>query len=111
MDRQVNKLLQDILEAANSIDSFIVGFKLSDYQKTKLVRRAVERELTIIGEAMNRLLKLDKNVPISAGNKIISFRNLVTHAYDSVNDETTWVIITKHLPLLKSEVESLLKQE
>jgi uncharacterized protein with HEPN domain len=111
MDRQVNKLLKDILEAANSINSFIEGFKLSDYQKTKLVRRAVERELTIIGEAMNRLLKLDNNVPISAGKKIISFRNLVTHAYDSVNDETTWAIITKHLPVLKSEVESLLKQE
>jgi uncharacterized protein with HEPN domain len=111
MDRQVNKLLQDILEAANSIDSFIAGFKLSDYQKTKLVRRAVERELTIIGEAMNNLLKLERDIPITAGRKIISFRNLVTHAYDSVNDETTWVIITKHLPVLKSEVEPLLKQE
>jgi uncharacterized protein with HEPN domain len=111
MDRQVNKLLKDILDAANSIDSFIEGFKLSDFQKTKIVRRAVERELTIIGEAMNNLLKLEKDIPITAGKKIISFRNLVTHAYDSVNDETTWAIVTKHLPLLKTEVESLLKQE
>jgi len=111
MDRQVNKLLKDILEAANSIDSFIEGFKLSDFQKTKLVRRAVERELTIIGEAMNNLLKLEKNIPITAGRKVISFRNLVIHAYDSVNDDTTWVIITKHLPILKSEVETLLKEQ
>jgi len=111
MDKQINKFLQDILEATNSIDSFIQGFRLSDYQKSKLVRRAVERELTIIGEAMNTLMKLEKNIPITTGRKIISFRNLITHAYNSVNDETTWVIITRHLPILKSEVESLLNIE
>ena len=111
MDRQVSKLLRDILEAAKSINSFTEGFKLNDYQKSKLVRRAVERELTIIGEAMNNLLKLDGNIPITAGRKIISFRNLVTHAYDSVNDETSWAIVINHLPILKSEVEALLNKE
>ncbi len=55
MDRQTEKLLRDILEATNSVFSFTEGMSLSDYQKNKMARRAVERELTIIGEAMNNL--------------------------------------------------------
>ncbi len=78
------------------------------YQKNKMVRRAVERELEIIGEAMNALLKIDKNIKISSAKRIIGMRNRVIHGYDKIDDGVVWGTIKKHLPILKNEIKELL---
>jgi uncharacterized protein with HEPN domain len=70
---------------------------------------AVEREFTIIGEAVNRILKIDSTIPISNHRKIVSVRNYIIHGYDSVDYETLWSIIKRHLPVLENEVNQLLK--
>ena len=72
------------------------------------LRRAVERNITIIGEAMNRLLQLAPEIEITAARKIVDTRNYVIHGYDSVTDDIMWGIIMRHLPVLKSEVTKLL---
>lgn len=78
------------------------------YQKSITVKRAVERELSIIGEAVNRILKEDKNFPLSSARQIISFRNRVIHSYDSVDDNLVWKIIIRDIPILHAEVLRLL---
>lgn len=73
-----------------------------------MLRRAVEREFEIIGEAMNQLIKLDPNIKISSTKQIISMRNRVIHGYDKIDDEIIWGTIIRHLPTLKSEIRALL---
>lgn len=73
--------------------------------KTK--RRAVERELEIIGEAINNLLKMNPLVKISFSRQIVDLRNKVIHAYDNINDAVIWNVVVNHLPTLKKEIEDL----
>ncbi len=74
------------------------------------MRRAVEREIEIIGEAMTKTLKLDSNIPIQNARQIVNTRNMVIHSYDAVDDNVIWGIVKRHLPLLKVEVLELLKE-
>lgn len=110
MKSNVKKYFFDIIVSINSIEEYLGGSRnFIAYQKNKLLRRAVEREIEIIGEATNKILKLDKTVSIKNARRIIDTRNWVIHAYDSVDNIIIWEIITKHLPKLKVEMENLLK--
>ncbi len=77
-----------------------------------MLKRAVERNLEIISEAINRILKRDADFEnkISEAKSIIGLRNHVIHAYDSVSDENIWSIIINHLPKLKEEVDGLINE-
>ena len=75
------------------------------------VRRGVERNVEIMGEAMNQALKINPNIPITASQKIVDTRNFVIHAYDSLKPDILWGIVINHMPLLKKEVEALLNGE
>ena len=74
-----------------------------------MLRHGIEREIEIIGEAMNRILNLDSSIKIVNARKIIDTRNWVIHGYDKVDDVVIWGIISNHLPKLKYEIEKLLK--
>jgi len=110
MDNEMKKYLHDISESINSIENYLEGSKdFNAYRENKMLRRAVEREFEIIGEAMNRLDRLDSTLQITSRKQIISMRNRVIHGYDKIDDEIVWGTISRHLPKLKSEIESLLK--
>lgn len=114
MDERILKWLYDIKIAIDEIDSFFIDEKKDffNYKKNKMRKRAVERNLEIIGEATNRIIKREPSFTskIKDANAIIGLRNQVIHAYDNISDETIWAIITNHLPLLKKEVAFLLKE-
>lgn len=63
--------------------------------------RGVEREIEIIGEAVNRILKIDAKIQISNARKIVNLRNWVIHSYDNVDSILIWVIIQKDIPVLQ----------
>jgi len=75
-----------------------------------MLKRAIERDLEIIGEAINRIIKRDETFleKITHAKNIIGLRNQVIHAYDNISDENIWSILTTHLPRLKTE-EDLIK--
>jgi uncharacterized protein with HEPN domain len=109
--REEKKLLVDIIESINSIDEHLDKERVLEvYLKNKTKRRAVEREIEIIGEAMNKLLKINPNIPISYARIIVNLRNKVIHSYDSVDDILIWKIIMKDLPILLEEVNNLLNE-
>lgn len=110
MERTVSKTLEDIRNAIEEIDTFFGNRpkRYDVYLSDVCLRRAVERNITIIGEAMNRLHKLSPDLEITAARKIVDTRNYVMHGYDSVTDDIIWGIVVRHLPLLKAEVEQLL---
>jgi uncharacterized protein with HEPN domain len=109
MTDKVRKYLFDILESAESIEKYIENIDFFQYQKNKMVRRAVEREFEIIGEATNSLLKLDDKVKLSSAERMIGMRNRVIHGYDKIDDGIVWGTIKNHLPVLKKEVKELLE--
>ena len=109
MDEMVKKYLFDIQQSLVSIETFIGDKKdFSAYMQNKMLRRAVEREFEIMGEAMNKLDKVDPAIPISSKKQINGLRNRVIHGYDKIDDEIVWGIIVRHLPKLKLEVNKLL---
>ncbi len=107
------KYLYDMRQAAVLLDVFLAGKTLADYQRDAMLRAAVEREFTIIGEAVSQLAKVDRELVSSITNyrRIISFRNLLIHGYGVVDDALVWDVVETALPLLRSEVEALLGEE
>jgi len=110
MDERILKWLFDIKIAIDEIDSYFLetpkDFK--HYSSNIILKRAIERDLEIIGEAVNRILKQDETFPIKNAKKIIGLRNQIIHTYDNISDENIWAVIQKHIPLLKIEVEDLI---
>jgi uncharacterized protein with HEPN domain len=97
--------------AALSIDEHLEGRRVFiEYKANKTKRRAVERELEIIGEAMNRLLRLNDSVTLSYARIIVDLRNKIIHAYDNINDAIIWKIVIRDIPVLLSEVNELLNK-
>jgi uncharacterized protein with HEPN domain len=109
MKLEIKKFLYDIKESIESIENYL-GEKrdFNIYIADKMLRRAVEREFEIIGEAMNRIEKIDSTIDISSKTQIINMRNRVIHGYDKIDNEIIWGTIVRHLPKLKQEIESLL---
>jgi len=100
--------LEDIENAINEIDEFLPqprNFRV--FQKDLKTKRAIERNIEIIGEAMRRIVNHNANITISHARKIIDTRNRIIHGYDSVSEEIIWSICIKNLPILKQEIDSL----
>jgi uncharacterized protein with HEPN domain len=104
--------LYDVLNAIMEIESFFLDQpKTFEIYKTDIrTKRALERNVEIIGESLNRILKLDPTIQITYSRQIVNTRNRIIHGYDSVSDEVMWGIVVKHLPVLQAEVELLLQE-
>lgn len=110
MEDEIKTWLADIKQAILEINSFLPAKKdFHHFQKDVKTKRAVERDVEIIGEAANRILKLHPGIAITDVRKIIDTRNRIIHGYDSVSDDIIWSIVLKHLPKLLEEVDALLK--
>ena len=112
MDDSIKTWLYDILSYINEIESYYVETpKLFEiYQNDLRTKRAVERNIEIIGEAMSRILKENSEIKISNSRKIVDVRNRIIHGYDSVSDDVIWGIVIRNLPVLQKEVEILLNE-
>jgi uncharacterized protein with HEPN domain len=110
MNEKIIKYLFDIKQAVDEIDSYFLTNEKSfvHYQKSVLLKRAIERDLEIIGEAISKILAIDNYFPINNARRIVGLRNQIIHAYDNISDENIWGIIINHIPQLKSEVEKLI---
>ena len=112
MDEKIKTWLYDILMAIEEIESFFSDRpkRYADYCNDLRTKRAVERNIGIIGEAMNRIIKYDCAVEVNNARKIVDARNRVVHGYDTISDETIWGIVINNLPPLKTEIKNLLAE-
>jgi uncharacterized protein with HEPN domain len=112
MDKEIKVWLYDIATAINEIESYYFDTPkdFEVFKKDAKTKRAIERNLEIIGEAMLRILKKDETITISNARKIVDLRNRIIHGYDTVSDETIWGIVIKHLPVLQAEIAVLLDE-
>jgi uncharacterized protein with HEPN domain len=106
MELEVKKLLYDIDQAIELIIEFTRGKQFKDYTQDSLIRSAVERQFEIIGEALNRLKRVDQDLlsRISNYQRIIDFRNILAHGYDAISDEIVWDIVKNRLVILHQEI-------
>ena len=109
MDNKAKKLLFDILSAINNIDNYIGEEKIFDkYVDNPMLQDAVERNIEIIGEAMNKLLNIEPKIIITNARRIVDARNKIIHGYDEIENVQIWAIVINSLPTLKVEVQGYL---
>jgi uncharacterized protein with HEPN domain len=106
------KYLYDIQQACRLLVAFIAGKTFADYLSEALLRSGVERQLTIVGEALNRLTKIEPTVvsTVTDARQIIALRNILVHGYDIIRNEVVWGILESDLPTLTRQVDTLLEQ-
>ena len=93
------QLIEEFTESTATFDA---------YQSDKKTQSAVEIHLAIIGEAINKLRLTEPEILLVHDVKIISLRNRLVHAYDSIDNTIVWAILKNHLPSLKIEISALL---
>lgn len=111
-NKSIKKYLYDVQQSIDSIYEYL-GEKRDffEYERNKQLRRAVERELEIIGEAVNHLLDLDTSIAIDNARRIVDLRNFVIHGYDKVDNVIIWGVLSKDLPKLKQQVDKLMEEQ
>ena len=104
------KLLADALGAADAVDSFLTGRNRAEYDTDLMLRSAIERQFEILGEALRRLELIDPVMVngVDDYRRIISFRNVIAHGYDSIDSDIVWQVIREKLPVLADQVRGLL---
>jgi uncharacterized protein with HEPN domain len=112
MPRSSLVYLLDVVEACAAIERFIAGVDFEAYRATELTRSAVERQLILIGGAVNSLLRLEPGLAerISHARRIVDFRNQLAHDYAAVNDAVVWAIVTGEVAVLREECQALLAE-
>lgn len=73
-------------------------------------RRAVERNVEIMGEAMTRIRKADPYFQIPNSKEVIATRNRVIHSYEYVEPSFLWGLVVRHIPELKKDIERLISE-
>jgi uncharacterized protein with HEPN domain len=112
MDIKIKAWLLDIQQCIEEIFLFIGNRRdFLAYKEDLKTKKAVERNLEIIGEAINRILKVDSNFQLRDAKNIVGTRNRIIHSYDNISDEVIWTIVCRELPELKIQVEEFLNQE
>lgn len=105
MTEQSKKYLSDILRAIDLIEQFSSSTaSFQEYILDLKTQSAIERQLGIIGEAVHMFDKLQPEATLEHARKIVGFRNRLIHSYDAVDPSIIWAIISRHLPMLKTEV-------
>lgn len=106
------KLLYDIVDAAEFILQQTRGRSLAEYEQTRLIRDAVERNFIIIGEALSRLKRIDRVMVQDLGDfpQMIAFRNIVVHGYEVIDDAIVWGIIQNEVPRLLSGARAMIDE-
>jgi uncharacterized protein with HEPN domain len=103
--------LHDVIQAGRAIKEFVAGRSFEEYTSNELLRCAVERKFEIMGEAFNRIRrdKPDILVQIRDHRDIVSFRNILVHGYDTIDDRIVWGVIEEDLDNLIEDVDKLIQ--
>lgn len=109
MPADATKYLWDAKEAAARIARFAQGKSLDDYLADELLRAAIERQFTILGEALGRLRQVDAATAarITDLPRAVALRNLLVHAYADIDDHIVWGVVTGQIARLTSEMDVL----
>lgn len=109
---EVLTYLQDVLDAINDMQSCFVGFpnRFDLFEKDIRLKCVVERKVEIMGEAINRIKKIEPTLSIPNARGVIDTRNRIIHSYDSVLPEFLWTLVIRYIPELKIDIERIISE-
>jgi hypothetical protein len=112
MDENILKYLEDVRLACLDVEQFFVNYpnRFDVFSNDRLMIRAVERSVEIMGEAINRILKREPDFSLPNARAIVQTRNRVIHSYEKVENEFLWGLVKRHIPELKKDVERILSE-
>ena len=110
MNNQTRKRLFDACQACLAIEEFTAGTDFAGYMGNAMMRAAVERQLEIIGEALNLAKQTDEALEdtLPEIHQIIGMRNRIIHGYDSVDHMIVWDVVQIKIVPLRQHLEQLL---
>lgn len=112
MEKEVLSWLEDIKQAIDEIEDFLPEQRdFFQFKKDIKTRKAIERNIEIIGEAVNRILNKQPEIKITKARKIVDTRNRIIHGYDSVSEDIIWAIVSNDIKRLRKEVVNLLDSQ
>jgi uncharacterized protein with HEPN domain len=108
MEKEIQTWLEDIRQSIDEIEGFLPEKRdFFEFRKDLKTRKAIERNIEIIGEAVNRILRLNPDIQITNAKKIVDTRNRIIHGYDTVSEDIIWAIVSNDLGKLRKEINSL----
>lgn len=109
MQPNILKYILDIQSVIQEIETIKTkaNNNFTSFKSDIILQRAIERDLEIIGEAIRKIIEIDPTITITSAKNIIGLRNIITHAYDSVEPEMIWGIIQNNIPVLADEIKKL----
>ncbi len=112
MDENILKYLEDVRLACEDVEQFFTGYpnRYDVFANDRMMIRAVERSVEIMGEAINRILKREPDFNLPNARAIVQTRNRVIHSYEKVENEFLWGLVKRHIPKLKTDVENILSE-
>lgn len=112
MDENILKYLEDVRLACEDVEQFFANYpnRFDVFSNDRLMIRAVERSVEIMGEAINRILKREPDFCLPNARAIVQTRNRVIHSYEKVENEFLWGLVVRHIPELKKDVERILAE-
>ncbi len=111
MEKEVKTWLEDIKQSIDEIEGFLPEKRdFFEFKKDLKTRKAIERNIEIIGEAVRRILSVNRNIKLTNARKIVDTRNRIIHGYDSVSEDIIWAIVTNDLSKLRQEIVILLEE-
>lgn len=111
MEKEIKTWLEDIRQSIEEIEEFLPEKRnFFEFQKDLKTRKAIERNIEIIGEAVHRILKVNPEIKITNARKIVDTRNRIIHGYDSISVDIIWAIAVQDLEKLKTEIIRLLEE-
>ena len=101
--------LWDMLEAAREVASMLDQYDLSAFLADRVMVRAIERTVEIIGESARRVSSRYQNShPEIPWREIIGQRNILAHEYGQIDHELLYKTATEDIPALIEVIENLL---
>jgi uncharacterized protein with HEPN domain len=106
------KYLWDAQRAVELLRQFSDGKTFVEYEADAMLRSAIERQLEIVGEALNQLAKVDKTVALQIPElgRIVALRNILIHGYAEVDNRLVWQVVTDKLPELQKVLGQLITE-
>ena len=109
--RDSSLYIVDIFIASNKISRYTSRFdSVSDFLLSELEWDATIRELEIIGEATNSLIKLEI-LENSKFRKIVDFRNQIIHGYFGIDENEVWDVVQNGISIFIEELQSIVIDE
>jgi uncharacterized protein with HEPN domain len=111
-NRQAQSYLWDMREAAHEVNEYMRGIKFHEFEKNKMLRSAVERQLLIIGEAIVHISPQFRNQhPEVSWKPLVELRNILAHEYGETLLNRVWLAATVTVPELLAALLTLLPEQ